>query len=106
MGLIFFGFMGCSIFGYILIRMDVRILQISRIGTDFLEPKCLVLGKKIKKSVRIREIRKIRTSIRIKMYPKMEHPINPKKSIPFNPKKIPFNPNSNALNSNYFAICN
>jgi hypothetical protein len=49
----FFGAM--SHFGYIVIRIDVRILQISQIGTDFLSPK----------SVPIRSIREIRTSIRI-----------------------------------------
>ncbi|MEN9609288.1 MAG: hypothetical protein RLZZ628_102, partial [Bacteroidota bacterium] len=43
-------------------------------------PKTKHLGSK--KSVPIREICKIRTSIRIKMYPKMEHPINPKKINP------------------------
>jgi hypothetical protein len=42
-------------FGAIVIRMDVRILQISQIGTDFCQ----------KKSVPICEICKIRTSIRI-----------------------------------------
>jgi hypothetical protein len=41
--------------------MDVRILRISPIRTDFCQ----------KKSVRIGEIRKIRTSIRIPMYPKV-----------------------------------
>ncbi|MEN9612867.1 MAG: hypothetical protein RLZZ628_3681 [Bacteroidota bacterium] len=81
-GIDFLGFMGCSIFGYILIRIDVRILRISRIRTDFFIflPKTKHLGSK--KSVPIREICKIRTSIRIKMYPKMEHPINPKKINP------------------------
>jgi hypothetical protein len=42
-------------FRYIVIRMDVRILRISPIGTDFLSQKSVPIG----------EIRKIRTSIRI-----------------------------------------
>ncbi|MEN9609298.1 MAG: hypothetical protein RLZZ628_112 [Bacteroidota bacterium] len=48
--------------------MDVRILRISPIRTDFFLNECLVLGKKRKKSVRIGEIRKIRTSIRIVIF--------------------------------------
>jgi hypothetical protein len=63
-------FLGYTL-GYIGIQMDVRILRISPIGTDFLEPQCWVLGKKRKKSVPIGEIRKIRTSICIPMYPQV-----------------------------------
>jgi hypothetical protein len=38
-------FLGYTL-GYIVIRMDVRILQISQIGTDFFEPQCFVSSKK------------------------------------------------------------
>jgi hypothetical protein len=51
--------------------MDVRILRISPIGTDFFI-FCLDFEQEFqKKSVPIGEIRKIRTSIRIPMYPKV-----------------------------------
>jgi hypothetical protein len=45
----------------VVIRIEVRISQISPIGTDFWD----------KKSVPIGEICEIRTSIRITMYPKV-----------------------------------
>jgi hypothetical protein len=52
----------------VVIRIDVRIPQISRIRTDFFWKKCKVLSKIEKKSVPIGEIREIRTSIRITMF--------------------------------------
>jgi hypothetical protein len=56
-------------FGYIVIRMDVRILRISPMDTDFFYFLLEIKHWGLKKSVSIGEIRKIRTSIRITMYP-------------------------------------
>jgi hypothetical protein len=57
--------------GYIGIRMDVRISRIAPMGTDFFEIHAWN-PKKIKKSVPIGAIREIRTSICIATYPKVE----------------------------------
>jgi hypothetical protein len=45
-GIDFFWIFWIFIFGYILIRIDVRILQISLIGTDFFWKNAGVLRKK------------------------------------------------------------
>ncbi|MEN9611634.1 MAG: hypothetical protein RLZZ628_2448 [Bacteroidota bacterium] len=50
------------------IRTDVRISRISPIRTDFFRIPARNPSKKQKKSVRIGEIREIRTPIRIPMY--------------------------------------
>jgi hypothetical protein len=48
--------------------MDVRILRISPIGTDFFVFFAWISSRNKKKSVPIGEIRKIRTSIRILIF--------------------------------------
>jgi hypothetical protein len=71
--------------------MDVRISRISPIRTDFFFCHSVgnsdSYGMTRKNPYRIREIREIRTSIRIPKYPKLE-PKNPLKSVELKKKDV------------------